>query len=235
MAAASPLERALADDIASYLRHVGRRAAGLTSWDRGTLLRTCLAYRLKDVSRSRASAVTRWVAEQFGVEVGGAVTPEGAVHAAAVSADWSAAARELIALVEGEGAAREGADDPAVLRATIAKLAERTAALQQVLHKHGLALDALLERAARDLTAHDAALEQAARESFDRVLGALSPESLKQHVARKTLSTEAMYKAALFDAAVEKFKQLELYHSKGRLVRDYKTAYKRYITEKNTN
>jgi hypothetical protein len=54
-------------------------------------------------------------------------------------------------------------------------------------------------------------------------------------VPRKTLSTDAMYKAALFDAAVEKFKQLELYHSKGRLVRDYKTAYKRYITEKNTN
>jgi len=129
----------------------------------------------------------------------------------------------------------QGADELKLLRTAVQRLAERAQVLAETVRKPGLPLSALLERAARDLQAHDHALEHAARESFERVLNALSPEILKKNVPKKALSTEATYKAAMFDAMVEKFNQLEMYHNKGRLVRDYKAAYKKYVQEEGSH
>jgi len=216
---------ASASEVANYLRSVYRRAYGASSADRQHLLRICLAYRLRELPRDAVSELLRSVATEFTV-----VPPASAPVSAIEQGPWREAIQDLARLVDGATVA-QGADDLKLLRTAVQRLAERAQILAETVRKPGLPLSALLERAARDLQAHDHALEHAARESFERVLNALSPEILKKSVPKKALSTEATYKAALFDAMVEKFNQLEMYHNKGRLVRDYKAAYKKYVQE----
>jgi len=219
---------ASAFDIAHYLRSVYRRAYGASSTDRRRLLRICLAYRLKELPRDAVSELLRSVATEF------AVVPPASAPVSVAQAPWREAIQDLARLVDG-ATVEQGADELKLLRTAVQRLAERAQVLAETVRKPGLPLSALLERAARDLQAHDHALEHAARESFERVLNALSPEILKKNVPKKALSTEATYKAAMFDAMVEKFNQLEMYHNKGRLVRDYKAAYKKYVQEEGSH
>lgn len=218
-----------AQQIAALLKRAYRRTWGMSESDRKRTLRVCLAYRLRDVASDKVPGLLQRVAREFGAynEVA-----SGPATLAAPNTGWCAAIRELVQLIDG-ASVTQGADELALLQAALQRLTDRTSALAGVLQKPGLPLNALLERAARDLATHDSALEQAAQESFDRVLSSLNPDELKKHVAKKALSTESMYKAALFDGAVEKFKQIEMYHDKGRLVRDYKMAYKKHVREHN--
>jgi len=216
-------------EVATYLRSVYRRVYGVPPAQRGQLLRICLAYRFKDLSCDALTEALRELAKQF-AWVSAPISPVATTELGA----WRDAALELAQLVDGATVA-QGADELKLLRTAVQRLAARAQVLAETVHKPGLPLSALLERAARDLQAHDHALEHAARESFERVLNALNPETLKKNIPKKTLSTEAAYKAALFDAVVEKFNQLEMYHNKGRLVRDYKAAYKKYVQEESSH
>ena len=220
---------AAASEVATYLRSVYRRVYGVAPAQRNQLLRICLAYRLKDLPRNVIADVLRATAIEFAV----ALPSTGTSVAAPELGPWREAIQELARLVDGATVV-QGTEELKLLRTSVQRLTARAQVLAETLHKPGLPLSALLERAARDLQAHDHALEHAARESFDRVLNALNPETIKKGILKKTLSTEAAYKALLFDAVVEKFSQLEMYHNKGRLVRDYRAAYKKYVQEESS-
>lgn len=221
---------ATASEVASTLRAAYRRVYGVEPAQRARLLRICLAYQLKDIPRDEVAGVLRAVAAEFGASpaAGDASIP------ASDLAPWRDAVQQLARLVDGATVA-QGTDELKLLLNAVQRLNARAQVLAETVHKPGLPLSALLERAARDLQAHDHALEHAARESFERVLNALNPETIKKGIVKKTLSSEAAYKAALFDAVVEKFSQLEMYHTKGRLVRDYKAAYKKYVQEERSH
>jgi len=215
-------------NLAEKLRHAYRRATALTPVDRKRLLCTCLAHGLKDVPREQVAAEMERVAALFGA------LPDTTAQSTAGLSAWQKLARELVHMIEGPRDI-QGVDALATLQTAMQRLETRTQALANVLRKTGLPLSALLERVARHLNTHDHALEGAARESFDRLLSALNPENGKKTVERKMWSSEVTYKAALYDAAVEKFTQLEMYHSKGRLVRDYKAAYKKYLQDESSH
>ncbi len=218
-----------ASDVATYLRSVYRRVYGVAPAQRKQLLQICLAHRLKELPRDAITGVLRAAAIEFALAplAAGAPTP-------ATEPGWREAIQNLARLVDGATVV-PGTDELKLLRAAVQRLTARAQMLGETIGKPGLPLSALLERAAHDLQGHDRALEHAARESFDRMLSALSPEVLKKNIPKKTFSGETTYKAALFDAAVEKFKQIEMYHNKGRLVRDYKSAYKKYVQEEISN
>jgi len=220
-----------APNVATYLRSVYRRVYGAPPAQRDRLLRICLAYRLKALSREAITEQLNIAATEF---ASAPVVAAGPPVSANELAPWRAAIQELARLVDGATVA-QGTDELKLLVTAVQRLSARAQVLAETVHKPGLPLSALLERAARDLQAHDHALEHAARESFERVLNALNPETLKKNIPKKTLTTETAYKAALFDAVVEKFNQLEMYHNKGRLVRDYKAAYKKYVQEENSH
>jgi len=220
-----------ASDVATYLRSVYRRVYGAAPAERNRLLQICLAHHLKELPRAAITGLLRVVATEFASAPQAAGTPPTAVTELG---PWREAVHELARLVDGATVV-QGTDELKLLHTAVQRLTARAQVLADTVHKPGLPLSALLERAARDLQAHDHALEHAARESFERVLNALNPETLKKNIPKKTLSTETAYKAALFDAVVEKFNQLEMYHNKGRLVRDYKSAYKRYVQEESSH
>ncbi len=218
-----------ASDIATYLRSIYRRVYGAAPTQRNRLLRICLAYRLKELPRTAIADVLRAVAIEFSP----AQTSDIPASATELG-PWREAIKELAQLVDGATVVH-GTDELTLLRVALQRLTARAQILAETVRKPGLPLSALLERAARDLQAHDHALEHAARESFERVLSALNPGTLKKSIPKKTLVTETAYKAALFDAVVEKFNQIEMYHNKGRLVRDYKAAYKKYVQEESSH
>ena len=222
---------AAASDVATYLRSVYRRVYGAAPAQRNRLLRICLAYRLKELPRDALTDMLRALATEFSSAPPALGTPPAS---AIEQGPWREAVQELARLVDGATVV-QGTDELKLLRTAVQRLTARAQVLAETVHKPGLPLSALLERAARDLQAHDHALEHAARESFERVLNALNPETLKKNIPKKTLSTDTTYKAALFDAVVEKFNQLEMYHNKGRLVRDYKAAYKKYVQEESSH
>ena len=221
---------AAASDIASYVRSVYRRLYGVAPPQRNQILRICLAYRLKELPGDLAVEVLHAVAGEFS----SASLTSSTSAAATELGPWREAIQALAQLVDGATVV-QGTDELKLLRVALQRLTARAQVLAETVRKPGLPLSALLERAARDLQAHDHALEHAARESFERVLSALNPQTLKQSIPKKTLSSEATYKAALFDAVVEKFSQIEMYHNKGRLVRDYKAAYKKYVQEEGSH
>ena len=218
---------AAASDTATYLRSVYRHVYGMAPAQRNWLLRICLAHHLKDQPRDAMPDLLRAVAAEL------ASIPQVAGGTPVFTAElgpWREAIQELARLVDG-ATVIAGTDELKLLRVALERLTARALVLAETVRKPGLPLSALLERAARDLQAHDHALEHAARESFERVLSALNPETLKKNIPKKKLFTETAYKAALFDAVVEKFNQIEMYHNKGRLVRDYRAAYKKYVQE----
>ena len=219
-----------ASDIASYLRSVYRRVYGVAPAQRNRALRICLAHRLKDLPRDEMTGMLRAVASEFALKLPVSGSPVFPTE----PGPWREAVQELARLVDG-ATIIPGTDELKLLRVALQRLTARAEVLAETVRKPGLPLSALLERAARDLQAHDHALEHAARESFERVLSALNPKALKKQIPKKTLVTETAYKAALFDAVVEKFNQIEMYHNKGRLVRDYRSAYKKYVQEEGSH
>lgn len=219
-----------ASDIAGHLRSVYRRVYGATPAQRERVLRISLAQRLRGLQGDAIIDVLHAVAGEFSSVPSISNTPV----ALTGSGPWREVIQQLAQLVDGATVAQD-ADELKLLRVVLQRLASRAQILAETVRKPGMPLSALLERAARDLQAHDHALEHAARESFERVLSALNPQILKMNIPKKTLTTETAYKAALFDAVVEKFSQIEMYHNKGRLVRDYKAAYKKYVQEESSH
>lgn len=221
---------AAASEIAGYLRSVYRRVYGATPAQRDRALRISLAYRLRELQSDAMIEVLHAVAGEFSSAPSTSSTPVAVTELA----PWREAIQQLARLVDGSTVV-QGTDELKLLRVALQRLTARAQVLAETVRKPGLPLSALLERAARDLQVHDHALEHAARESFERVLSALNPQTLKMSIPKKTLATETAYKAVLFDAVVEKFSQIEMYHNKGRLVRDYKAAYKKYVQEESSH
>jgi len=48
-------------------------------------------------------------------------------------------------------------------------------------------------------------------------------------VGKKGLKTSTFYKARVYDAICEKFAQLREYHERGRLVRDFRSTYRKCL------
>jgi hypothetical protein len=224
MAAPATEQNTLPSDAAA-LRDAYILALGIAPDQRRRALRTVLQYRLRNLAPAAACNALLRMRAAFAGET---VSPAAETPAAAASGVAADALAQLLRLITGADAVGDAGD---VVREVTARLQTEMQVLRAVLRKPHFSLEELLRRAARDLSAHDGALEHAARESFDRVLGALDPAEIMKSVPKKTLSTDSMYKAALFDAIKEKHEHLQMYHGKGRLVRDYKSAYKKYVQE----
>ena len=78
----------------------------------------------------------------------------------------------------------------------------------------------------------EAALKNAAQESFGRLLQALSPEQLRKNVDPGPTKIGPFLKAALYEEFEEKHLHLLAYHNKGFLARDMKDSYRRLLKPK---
>ena len=81
----------------------------------------------------------------------------------------------------------------------------------------------------KKLQDNDEAIKRSAKESFDRLLLSINPQTAKSYVSGASMKIGPFYKSALFDAACEKYEQLLVYHEKGRLVRDFNAMYKSHL------
>ena len=70
------------------------------------------------------------------------------------------------------------------------------------------------------------ALNEAAKEMFDRVLTSLDPAKAESFLDQGIKRKGAEHKAALYDAMCEKYEQLFDYHENGRLVKDFRRLYR---------
>jgi len=90
-------------------------------------------------------------------------------------------------------------------------------------------LKEIIQQLKEKLQDNDDAIKRSAKESFDRLLLSVNPQTAKSYVNRSSMKIGPFYKAALFDAACEKYEQLMVYHEKGRLVRDFNAMYKSHL------
>ncbi|MDH5694495.1 MAG: hypothetical protein OEZ47_15465 [Gammaproteobacteria bacterium] len=85
--------------------------------------------------------------------------------------------------------------------------------------------------ASQTVTDSEEALNEAARESFDRILSSVNPDSVLATMEKSKVKIGPFQKAAQLDAISEKYSQLNLYHERGRLVRDFKSIYKSFLSK----
>ena len=217
-----------AQEIGDFLRHAYSKSIGLTPEQRRQVLEICLAYRLRDVKKPQLSQALRQLCSQ--------ITGSREV---AVEEPYDLQQHDLLLnLISRFGGADAALD-------SIAEPQEIAAKAEQILNELANSLKNIAKRVtSREMPllealhnvenmfeANDQAMEQAAQESFDRLLNALDPDKVQEKVNRKVLSTPAGYKALLFDSLSEKFQQLKIYHDKGRLVRDYRAIFKKYLKQ----
>jgi hypothetical protein len=90
----------------------------------------------------------------------------------------------------------------------------------------------LLDRIEHTVSLNQEAVDSAVRESFDRILTSINPSAIEGYVQESKIKVGPFHKAAMYDALMEKYKQLQLYHEKGRLVRDFKGMYRSHLKHK---
>jgi len=90
-------------------------------------------------------------------------------------------------------------------------------------------LKEIIQQLKEKLQDNDDAIKRSAKESFDRLLLSVNPQTAKSYVSGASMKIGPFYKSALFDAACEKYEQLMVYHEKGRLVRDFNAMYKSHL------
>ena len=83
-------------------------------------------------------------------------------------------------------------------------------------------VDQLVDREFRVNTA----MHDAARMLFDRIYGSFDPGKAKNYLDQSVTREGVELKAALYDATCEKYEQLLDYHQNGRLLKDFRGAYK---------
>jgi len=210
VSAGAALSQSAPAGLAQGLRQVMRRAVGLSESDRRRVAEVYLAYQLREVPRSRVPALLRDVQEQL--EPGRCRGPQ-----VAPAED-----------VSGAGASR-AAGTQSVAEHTLTALVARLRALGGDAADPLAEPEVLLDRVQARAEAVDRAVQRTAQEFFDRVLQALDPDAARAFVGKPGLRPAPLYKAAVFDAYAEKFGQLAEYHSKGRLVRDFRASFKRNL------
>jgi len=72
----------------------------------------------------------------------------------------------------------------------------------------------------------------AAQVMFDRIFESINPDAAENYLDQSILQVGPLKKAALLDAAKEKYTQLLEYHQSGNFIRDYKVNYKRNLRNK---
>lgn len=70
------------------------------------------------------------------------------------------------------------------------------------------------------------AMHDAAQMLFDRIYSSFDPGKAKNHLDQSVTREGVALKAALYDAMCEKYEQLLDYHQNGRLLKDFRGAYK---------
>ena len=216
-----------ARDLADFLRAAHRRCARLSAGERRRAVELCLAYRLRGLGRARARELLEGAAQLLGAGQGPRAGRRGA---GGLFAAPPAALGEVLGRVLGEAGARDRGGPEALARAAqeLARVEEHLARARLRTPAASPLGDRVGEIQER-LAGVDRALEKTAQEFLDRLLDAFDPEAAKAYVGQKGLKPTAFYKAAVYDALCEKFAQLREYHRRGRLVRDFRAAFKSHL------
>jgi hypothetical protein len=215
-------------EISDFLRHAYSKSIGLAPEQRRQVLEICLAYRLRDIKKPQLSQVLR----QLRGYISG--SPE-----VAVEEPFDLHHRDLllnlISRFGGADAALDSTAGPEEISTKaeqiLDKLENSLKSIARRVTSREMPLLEALHNVENMFEANDQAMEQAAQESFDRLLNALDPDKVQEKVEKKMLSTPTGYKASLYDSLSEKFQQLKIYHDKGRLVRDYRAIFKKYLKQ----
>lgn len=81
---------------------------------------------------------------------------------------------------------------------------------------------------------NDRAMDKAVKKSFARILNAMAPETIKSGISIKEKLSFSC-KSTVYAAYKDKYQRLKLYYEKGRLLRDYRASFKKYLNEELTN
>lgn len=141
-----------------------------------------------------------------------------------------AVARQLYG--EGWLPSRSPSEDARRAAEALGELCERLRQLVSETRGPGRApLPEVVEALSARTSRVDAALRRAAQDAFDRLLHAMSPASLEAQGVAGALKVGPFHRAALFEAWAEKHAQLEAYHRAGRLVSDFRAAFRRHLRD----
>jgi len=77
---------------------------------------------------------------------------------------------------------------------------------------------------------NDRAMDKAAKKSFVRILNAMAPGTIQSSINIKDRFSFSS-KSSVYTAYKGKYQRLELYHEKGRLLRDFRASFKKYLKE----
>ncbi len=81
---------------------------------------------------------------------------------------------------------------------------------------------------------NDRAMDKAVKKSFSRILNALAPETVKSGIGIKEKLSFSC-RSSVYAAYKDKYQRLKLYYEKGRLLRDYRASFKKYLNEELTS
>lgn len=225
------------ENSANLLRAVFQRSALLPIDAQKKAIRICLAYQLKDSNSAAAIALLNGLyaslggADELTVELpqenfatGNLADNHQLPEVKAMLAKW-------IKRLAGQDVS---VDEPldTLLQHADALFDELNNELHETAKKQkflGHSMLDLLARVKQRSDDNEDALNQAANESFNRLLTSLNPDSAESYLDSSKIKIGPFHKAAMFDALIEKYQQLKAYHEKGRLVRDFKGMYRTHL------
>ncbi len=214
-------ERRQHDPTVTQLLEAYARMGHLAAKDRRKALQLYLAYCLRDETRDGILQRIQVIYAQLS-------SGEKPPVRKAVVQDLTPMITTLKAYYGEETAYAQG-DTQSLMAQVETAFNEIAETLRSVLGRGSLAGQPMRETvkaAAFRIKEQERALESSAGESFDRILGALDPQTVEGSVGGAKVKIGPFHKAALYDAMVEKYGQIKAYHEKGRLVRDFRAAYK---------
>lgn len=231
-----PSSHHLTQDIAELLREAYRQSSGLPLHERDRVLKICLAYQLKGKDRREIETILRQLSEIFalGPSRQQVVEIPQRTESELPELEWTELLTKFIRIFEGDSinvSTMSTQDVKSKAERILDEMTYRLSSLSQRTNRTNQPPLAVLEAVEKMLQVNDKAMEQAAQESFDRLLSAFDPESAKLKVSKKMFGTSTSYKASLYDSVTDKYHQLKLYHDKGRLVRDYRAIFKKYLKQ----
>ncbi len=218
--------------LVDSLRLVFRRCRSLPGEDRGAVIRMYLAYTLRDAGRAD---VTRILQDVDCLLTGLPRSLRQASRGGGAVADLGrqkTVLEKLIGVYYGADAGSHVKADRASLIAEadgiIDAIVSGLRAIAATKSAGEESLQGLIDDIGKATLNNKKAMSEAVKESFDRLLSAIAPESLQAYVESK-MKLGPFYKASLYDAFHDKYQQLEAYHAKGNLVRDFRAMYKKNL------
>lgn len=220
------------EQLVDSLRLVWRRCRSLSAEDRGAAIRMYLAYTLRDAGRAD---ITRILQDADCVLTGLPrslkQTPSGGVAVADLGRQKSVLEKLIDAYYGADAGSQVKADRASLIAEADGIIDAIASGLRAVAATKGAgeaSLKGLIEDIGKATSDNKKAMSEAVKESFDRLLSAVAPESLQAYVESK-MKLGPFYKASLYDAFYDKYQQLEAYHAKGNLVRDFRAMYKKNL------